>query len=479
MRRIRSGTFVMVLVVSLGLMGAGAIEPADAPALVPLPEHVTFVHNGALERVLAGDDQATVLVDPAALPAEDPGFSAPLEVIAHWWAPDGTHVLVGVESTVTGARQLFICDQNGGSPVAVDAASGLFLERGGVAGELWDNPLPLWSPDGQSIALTVFDGDTPFGDIYVVGLDGTSELVGSGVEPAWSPDSARIAYARVVPGVMSLAEARPYVTVGTLGGGTVDLGTGRSPVFSPDGTEVLYRTWTESDGDAGDSEQLAIAPAAGGAERRLTAYGPMDDMGGPSAIFDHRFSPDGSTVYYLLGRRSDSRYVYGVAADGSSAAPVGVSGLATEYTLSLDGSLLIYAGGGVYEASFQTRQQIYARNLASCAEWQLTTGEIADFSCSNLSVSHQDRYVAFDAAIVPAGTLPGEATTREVWVATLDGSHAWRCATDAWDAASQPLYGTSVTGDTGTSDDVAGNGFFEAIGDAIASFFEWLAGLFD
>ena len=121
------------------------------------------------------------------------------------------------------------------------------------------------------------------------------------------------------------------------------------------------------------------------------------------------------------------QYVFEVAADGSYAEPVDVSGLATEYTLSLDGSRLVYTGGDVDEASYQTRQQVYARELASCAEWQLSPAELADYTCSNLSVSNQDRYIAFDAALVPAGGTLAEATSREVWVAALDGSHAWRC----------------------------------------------------
>lgn len=477
MRRAQDGALAVALIVILAALGL-VVRPAVAPALVPLPEYVSFVHGGVLEHVLAGDDEPYVLVDPATLPASEPDFPAPLAVVAHWWAPDGAHVLVGVRSTVTEARRLYICDQNGGDPVPVTAGPGVFLEVGSVYARYWNNPLPVWAPDGQSFALTDVQSGVPFGDIYVVGLDGTGEIVGSGIEPAWSPDSTKIAYVRAVPEAASLDEVRPYLSVGTLGGGSVDLGVGRAPVFSPDGSEVLYRTWAESGGEGGDPEQLAIAPAEGGAERLLTAYGPMDDMGGPSAIYGHRFSPDGEHVYYLLGRRSDSRYVYEVATDGSYAAPVKVSGLASDFILSLDGSRLVYTGGEVYEASYQTRQQVWARDLASCAEWQLTPGELVDYTCSNLSISHQDRHVAFEAMVLPAGSMPSSATTLEVWTATLDGSHAWRCATDAWNAASQPLYAPASTGE-GDEYDPGRTGFWDRLGDALAAFFEWLAGLFD
>lgn len=485
MRRVLPKALAAGCAVVIACTGIALWEPTAAPALVPLPEYVTFVHNGVLERVLAGDDAATVLLDPSELPADDSGFTAPLEVVAHWWAPDGTHVLVGVRSTVTGAQKLFVCDDGGRGRIPVTVAGGLFASPGDLYRSQWGGPVPEWAPDGQSFALTVFEGGAVFGDIYVVSLDGTGYIVGSGVEPSWSPDATQIAYVRAVPEAPSLEEARPYVSVGTLGGCSVDLGVGRAPLFSPDGSRVLYRTWTESGGEGGDPEQLAIAPAGGGSELLLTSYGPMDDMGGPSAISGHRFSPDGLKVYYLLGRRSDSRYVYEIAADGSYAEPVAVSGLASEFTLSHDGTRLVYTSGQVYEASYQTRQQVFARELASCAEWQLSPGELADLTCAGLSVSHEDRHVAFEAAAIPAGSVPASVSAHEVWTATLDGTHAWRCATDSWNAASVPRYGGSVSNggadETGPLDDSDGEsrtGFFQAIADAIASFFAWLAGLF-
>lgn len=486
MRRTARGLMLAALSAVLVSGSAVVARPAEAPALVPLPEYVTFVHDGVLERVLAGDDESTVLLDPSEL-ATDASFPAPLEVVAHWWAPDGMHMLAGVRSTVNGAQRLYILDDGGSGRVPISVAGGLYASSGEIYRTQWSGPEPVWAPDGQSIALTVFEGDAVFGDIYVVGLDGTGYLVGSGVEPSWAPDSMRIAYVRAVPEAASLDEARPYVSVGTLGGCSVDLGIGRAPVFSPDGDQVLYRTWTESDGEGGDPEQLAIVPAEGGSERLLTAYGPMDDMGGPSAIYGHRFSPDGSHVYYLLGRRSDSRYVYELATDGSYAEPLKVSGLASEFTLSGDGARLVYTGGDIYEASYQTRQQVYARDLASCAEWGLTPDELADSTCWNLSVSHEDRHVAFEAATIPAGSIPASVAAHEVWTATLDGSHAWRCATEAWDAASQPRYGSAAT-DGGIADDQcpiddesdpSRIGFFQAIGNAVRAFFEWLVGLFD
>lgn len=472
MRLLRRGVPIAGLVSTLVALMVLAV-PAEALALVPVPEYVTFIHSGALEQMLAGDDRATVLVDPTTLPTDSMFMVPPLEVVGHQWSPDGTHLVVSAQSTATGFKRLYVCDHNGQNPVQV-----MIDGRTTVT----------WAPDGSRLAAVRYEDQSPDGQLYLVELDGSSTMVGMGVDPAWSPDCSRIAYAQLPASFSSMGSSAPSVMVHTLGEDSVEIARGDAPSFSPDGDEVLYRAWSDPD-DSNSSRQLAIAPAGGGESRLLTDYGPMDDSGGPAQIVAHRWSPDGAKVYYLFGRRSDSQWVYEVAADGSYAEPVQVSGLATEYVLSLDGTRLVYTSGEVSEASFQTRQQVYARDLASCAEWQLTTEELADFTCSNLSVSNQDRYVAFEAALVPTGGVPADATTREVWVATLDGSHAWRCATDAWDVTSQPAYGTSARADDGVTDDDLGpmdddydptrRGFFQTIRDAIGAFFGWLAGLFD
>ena len=487
MARIARESVRAALVLSAVCCAVG-LSAIPAAALVPLPEYVTFVQDGALKQVSGGDTAAAVLVDPWSLPADGPEFAAPLEVVGHWWAPDGTHVAVGVRDASGESGRLFICDDNGASPVQVMAWEGTYWLD--PAAPEWTGPELVWSPDGSRLALTIFEYEPVFGDIFAVELDGTASLVGAGVDPAWSPDGTYLAYTRAVAGAAEVDESQPYVGVGdVVSGEYVELGVGRMPVFSPDGSQVLYKTWVEDPGTGMAPEQLVVAPAAGGEGRMLTAFGPFDDLGAAAEIWSYQFSPDGSKAYFMLGRRSDWRYVWEVPTDGSGE-PVMVSGLATEFTLSPDGTRLVYTSGEIYDGNYQTRQQVYARDLASCAEWQLSPATVAAEACQAPSVSHRNRYVAFDVHVL---TDPGNRTSierRDVWIATLDGSHTWQVATGAYDAQCQPMYRFAGEGEdaSGNGDDVgpmddesdsSRTGVFARIGDAVASFFRWLAGLFD
>jgi Tol biopolymer transport system component len=110
---------------------------------------------------------------------------------------------------------------------------------------LFDSPTlsqsePAWSPDGQWIAFSGFDGNEA--DIYVVGANGgvpiNLTLDGySDDEPAWSPDGKRIAftsYKNWQPGVYVMdadgSNVRQVVSGACIG----------SPTWSPDGARIAY-----------------------------------------------------------------------------------------------------------------------------------------------------------------------------------------------------------------------------------------------
>jgi hypothetical protein len=109
------------------------------------------------------------------------------------------------------------------------------------------------TPPGHNGKIAYSDG----GDIWVINPDGTAKTqLTSGSEtdfgPDWSPDGARIAFARQVSGADS-------VYVMDADGSNVELITtdGREPRWSPDGTRIAYshgpyfgsRIWTvEADG---------------------------------------------------------------------------------------------------------------------------------------------------------------------------------------------------------------------------------------
>ena len=156
---------------------------------------------------------------------------------------------------------------------------------------------PSVAPGGGSAAFQRAAGEQgspglPF--IYVIPLDGSKRerrlTHGSAAEidPAWSPDGRRIAFARRVRGGFDLFSARldgsderqltqtPHVDE-------------LSPAWSPDGTRIAFSRYES--GLARGSGDLWTMAAAGGRERRL--HGDEHDYAGPA------WSPDGRRIALL------------------------------------------------------------------------------------------------------------------------------------------------------------------------------------
>jgi TolB protein len=140
--------------------------------------------------------------------------------------------------------------------------------------------------------------------IWVVDSDGEGAMplseAGTPVSAAWHPNGRMIAYSTYLPAGISV----------------MDLGTGRSrviasgsgvfisPIFSPDGSSVIYAHGTDEGVD------LYISPTAGGARRRLSVGRGSDNVS-PS------FSPDGRRIVFMSGRAGHPE-IYTMDADGTN-----------------------------------------------------------------------------------------------------------------------------------------------------------------
>jgi hypothetical protein len=82
----------------------------------------------------------------------------------------------------------------------------------------------------------------------------------------------------------------------------------QNPVFSPDGTQILFEAWSLP--DLADRRRLGlfIVPTDGSQPPRLVYRGDASDA---------QFSPDGSTIFFLLGRPDGGQDLCRVAPDGS------------------------------------------------------------------------------------------------------------------------------------------------------------------
>jgi TolB protein len=140
--------------------------------------------------------------------------------------------------------------------------------------------------------------------LYTVDADGAGEAAVGGadnpVSASWHPDGKTIAYSTYVPSqivVQDLSTGRAR---------TVASGAGVyiSPVFTPDGSSVVYAHGVD------DGVDLYTVPVSGGGGRRLSVGRGSDNVS-PS------FSPDGRRIAFMSGRAGHPE-IYTMDADGTN-----------------------------------------------------------------------------------------------------------------------------------------------------------------
>jgi serine/threonine protein kinase/Tol biopolymer transport system component len=103
------------------------------------------------------------------------------------WTPDGKSIIFTSDRGNSGRSQLFIMDDNGGSPHRLLTTQ-------------TDDSLPMISPDGKQIVYrSGQDANATETQIYLVNIDGTNphritNSVAANSAPSWSPDGTQIVY---------------------------------------------------------------------------------------------------------------------------------------------------------------------------------------------------------------------------------------------------------------------------------------------
>jgi len=166
---------------------------------------------------------------------------------------------------------------------------------------------PAFSPDGTRIAHYTHVNNTTW-SLWIMNSDGSNiQQLTSGSNkcdwmPRWSPDGNTIIFTR---SYISPAWRSEIWTIKADGTNEVRIGNmdGEGAEYSPDGSKIIYSTYSEGGGD------VWIMNADGTNPVKLTTN--------PSEDWHPRFSPDGSKIAFA-SRRDGNFEIYVMNSDGSN-----------------------------------------------------------------------------------------------------------------------------------------------------------------
>jgi Tol biopolymer transport system component len=197
-----------------------------------------------------------------------------------------------------------------------DTEIGLIRSDGSGLTSLWNRRGadidPAWSPDGARLAFSTQLSNTLV--LAVIDANGqgyqqltrgagpaSGETRGDSVDPAWSPDGARLAYASDLDGDFDI------FVVGADGSAPFNLtrfeGDDLAPAWTPDGQSIVFQSDREGQPD------IYLMRADGAAATNLTAS-PADDT-------EPAVSPDGLRIAFVSTRGGDAD-IYVMNLDGAN-----------------------------------------------------------------------------------------------------------------------------------------------------------------
>jgi Tol biopolymer transport system component len=256
---------------------------------------------------------------------------------------------------------------------ASDAAGNLDIYLQGVGQQmpinltkdtLEDDDQPRFSPDGERIA---FRSGRSGGGLFVMGRTGelVRKIADRGFNPAWSPDGQQVAFSTLgmaeTPGSRNATRAELWV-VGLTAGQPRHLTApdAMQPAWSPDGARIAYWGYAPQS----RNREIWTIPANDGEPERIT-----DD---PAIDWNPVWAPNGRHLYFGSDR-AGSLGLWRIAIDQQTGKVTGKpqpiqlpATLAAHFSFSADGSRMVFAS---YRPQVQVNAADFDPRSGSMASW--------------------------------------------------------------------------------------------------------------
>jgi Tol biopolymer transport system component len=229
-------------------------------------------------------------------------------------------------------------NQSGNADIYLQSVSGtnaINLTKDSAA----DDTQPAFSPDGEHIA---FRSERDGGGIFVMGRTGESvrRITDTGYNPVWSPDGTKILYATDRSNVLARSYVSELWTVVVLTGEKrrIFAGDAVQPSWSPHGQRIAF--WQIFSEHQIGQRDISTIPADGGT--------PVPVTSDPAIDWNPVWSPDGGHLYFSSDRGGPMN-LWRVAIDEKTGAPSGPfepstvpSSSAAHISVSADGHSIAY-----------------------------------------------------------------------------------------------------------------------------------------
>lgn len=164
------------------------------------------------------------------------------------WSPDGQHIAYVHNGEIWVMNSI---DGKDAHPLTTGA----------------DDSRPSWGASGQILYHRTTPGNHEIWAVPADGSAGAEVLIpiaaGGGRQPSWSPDGSKIAYVRLLQGVLRIVVANASGRSGR----TITTGSPcpcQFPTWSPDGKRIAFSAGTSK------KEQIYVVSASGGTPKRIT-----------------------------------------------------------------------------------------------------------------------------------------------------------------------------------------------------------------